>query len=224
MIYAGLLWSGEATTIEVLEGGMTPSRYNDENPPDQHRWNCKVRLVAFENTEGKAKDHYVIGKEGYEKTIYTGDVFTLTMKKTLKDNAILQFKEGGVFRVFNKSGWHVIPVDEKTVSDEVKATNYANVKNGTTPISQSPPPNNPVVKDDAFWRRQAEGKVRHGFAVESYKMGYDIKDKKVQARIEGYTDYVMTQRDPKPMTEELPSQPDVGKLEPEQPSTEEWLV
>lgn len=53
----------------------------------------------------------------------------------------------------------------------------------------SPPPSSSNAKPD--WDAIAEGKVRHGFAIEAFKMKMDLTEELVQT-IDGWTKYVMT--------------------------------
>ena len=62
-------------------------------------------------------------------------------------------------------------------------------------------PTESAKKDDKKWEEISRGKVRHGFAIEAFKMGKMLSLPTV-AEINAWTDYVMTGKLPKIASDE----------------------
>ena len=79
------------------------------------------------------------------------------------------------------------------VTIEHKSKNDGTSEYFVTPKSKNVGTKSTNAKESPNWDKIAEGKVRHGFAIEAFKMGKELTDKTI-AEVEDWVDYVMSGR------------------------------
>lgn len=189
--FAKLLFDGSTTDIEIL-GQPTESQFNEDKDPDKHEFNVNARLLS---------NSYKIRSKSVEQ----GEEFVLVMSSKLKDALSGMFTNGNKLRIWNQGGWQYVDCADQYAGNTAnkEAVDYVDTKQGNKPIDMAQASsmtynnNEPSVakNEEEKWRMIAEGKVRHGFALEAFRMNWELNDKNKKI-IEDWTDYVMIQRLP----------------------------